>query len=46
MTMTVGIDWAEIHHDVALMNIDGVVLARARIETGAPGFVELLALIA
>ncbi|MDZ7884170.1 MAG: IS110 family transposase [Mycobacterium sp.] len=45
MTMTVGIDWAEVHHDVALMNSDGVVLARARIDTGAAGFVELLGLI-
>jgi transposase len=46
MTMTVGIDWAEVHHDVALMNTDGIVIARARIDTGAAGFVELLGLIA
>lgn len=46
MTLTVGIDWAEIHHDVALMNTDGIVVARARIDTGAAGFVDLLALIA
>lgn len=46
MALTVGIDWAEIHHDVALMNTDGTVIARSRIETGAAGFVELLALIA
>ncbi|MCD2158350.1 IS110 family transposase, partial [Rhodococcus cerastii] len=43
---TVGIDWAEIHHDVALMNTEGSVIARARIDTGAIGFIELLALIA
>lgn len=46
MNLTVGIDWAEIHHDVALMNTEGVVIARARIDTGANGFIELLALIA
>jgi transposase len=46
MTLTVGIDWAKIHHDVALMNTEGIVIARARIGTGAAGFFELLALIA
>lgn len=46
MIMTVGIDWAEVHHDVALMNTDGIVIARARISTGADGFIELLNLIA
>jgi transposase len=46
MTLTVGIDWAEIHHDVAIMNSDGTVVGRARIDTGATGFIELLDLIA
>lgn len=46
MNLTVGINWAEIHHDVALMNTEGSVIARARIGTGATGFIELLALIA
>lgn len=46
MGLTVGIDWAEIHHDVAIMNTDGAVIARARIDTGATGFIELLNLIA
>ncbi|WP_167675538.1 transposase, partial [Rhodococcus sp. B10] len=46
MALTVGIDWAEIHHDVAIMNTEGTMLARARIDTGATGFIELLDLIA
>lgn len=46
MNLTVGIDWAEIHHDIALMNTEGSVIAKARIDTGATGFIELLALIA
>lgn len=46
MNVTVGIDWAEIHHDVALMNTEGSVITRARIDTGANGFIELPALIA
>ena len=35
MKLTCGIDWAEAHHDVALVDEDGVVVARARIDTGA-----------
>lgn len=46
MTLTCGVDWAEAHHDVALVNEHGVVVARARIDTGATGFTALLALIA
>lgn len=46
MTLTCGIDWAEVHHDVALMDQDGIIVARARIDTGAAGFVELLNVIA
>ncbi|WP_254191099.1 IS110 family transposase, partial [Nocardia noduli] len=41
-----GIDWAEKHHDIALMNDEGAVVARARINTGAEGFATLLAVIA
>jgi transposase len=46
MTITCGIDWAERHHDVALVDGDGVVVARQRIDTGATGFTELVGLIA
>ena len=46
MTITCGIDWAERHHDVALVDHDGVVVARQRIDTGATGFTELVGLIA
>ena len=46
MKLTCGVDWAEAHYDVALVDGDGVVVARARIDTGATGFNKLLALIA
>jgi transposase len=46
MGITCGIDWAEGHHDVAVMDAAGAVLAKARIETGVAGFTELLALLA
>jgi transposase len=39
-------DWAESHHDVALADEEGTVVARVRIETDTDGFTELLALIA
>jgi hypothetical protein len=46
MQLTCGVDWAEAHHDVALVDVDGAVVARSRIDTGASGFNELLVLIA
>jgi len=46
MAVTVGIDWAEDHHDVAIMDQEGAVVARARIDTGPVGVVTLLGLIA
>jgi len=45
MTITCGIDWAEAHHDVAVMDSDGKVLGRAKIDTGVAGFSELLSLL-
>lgn len=45
MTITCGIDWAESHHDVALMNHKGCIVARARIDVGLTGFGELMALL-
>jgi transposase len=41
-----GIDWAEDHHDVALVDRDGQLLARLRISDDAAGFAALLALLA
>ena len=44
--ITCGIDWAEAHHDVALVDGDGAVLARRRIKADVGGYGELLELIA
>ncbi|MGV9869939.1 hypothetical protein [Rhodococcus koreensis] len=46
MRITCGIDWAEIHHDIALADETGHIVARARIDTGATGFSDLVRLIA
>lgn len=46
MKLTCGVDWAEAHHDVTLVDEGGAVVARARIDTGAAGFNTLLTLIA
>jgi len=46
MTITCGIDWAEVHHDVALVDEAGQRVAKLRIDTGAKGFGELLDLLA
>src|ERR1700752_3939997 len=44
MDIYCGIDWAEDHHDVALVNRDGQLLARRRISDDAAGLAQLLAL--
>jgi transposase len=41
-----GIDWAEDHHDVALVDAGGQVLARLRITDDAAGLTALLELLA
>ena len=46
MGITCGIDWAEAHHDIALIDSDGAIVATKRIDTGFTGFTELLSLIA
>src|SRR5680860_375379 len=46
MKITCGIDWAEGHHDVALVNSDGELVAKLRIDTGLTGFSELMTLLA
>lgn len=46
MTLTCGIDWAEAHHDVALVDEDGQVVSRCRITANLTGFTQLLELFA
>jgi transposase len=46
MGITCGIDWAESHHDVALVDERGQLLARRRIDASVGGFTELLGLLA
>jgi len=41
-----GIDWATEHHDVAVIDDDGRVVARARVSNDAAGFAALLTLLA
>lgn len=45
MTVTCGIDWASDHHDVALVDHEGTLLARARITDDAVGLQQLLDLL-
>ena len=46
MGITVGIDWAEGHHDIAIMDAGGKVVAKARIDTGIEGFTTVLRMVA
>jgi len=46
MDVYCGIDWAEDHHDIALVNRDGQLVARRRISDDAAGLAQLLALLA
>jgi hypothetical protein len=46
MDIYCGIDWAEDHHDIALADRDGTLLARRRISDDAAGLAQLLALLA
>ncbi|MFJ5221238.1 IS110 family transposase [Streptomyces sp. NPDC088354] len=41
-----GIDWASDHHDVALIDQDGALLAKLRIDDNATGLTHLLDLLA
>jgi len=45
VSITCGIDWAEAHHDVAVLDDTGKVLERRRIDTGVPGFGQLTAML-
>lgn len=42
----VGVDWAEAHHDICVMNDAGVVLAESRIPEGVRGVAQLYELLA
>jgi transposase len=46
VTAYCGIDWAEAHHDLALVDETGVVLAKRRMSDDLAGFNELLSLLA
>ena len=46
MDVFCGIDWAEDHHDIALVDRDGKLLARQRISDDAAGLTRLLDLLA
>jgi transposase len=41
-----GIDWAEDHHDVALVDAEGRLVAKRRIGDNAAGFATLLQMLA
>jgi transposase len=46
MDVYCGIDWAEDHHDIALVDREGNLLARRRVSDDAAGLAGLLALLA
>ena len=46
MRVFCGIDWAEDHHDVALVDAEGMLVAKRRIGDDAAGFATLLQLLA
>jgi len=45
LTITCGIDWAENHHDVALVDESGKLVAKKRISDDAEGYRRLLELL-
>ena len=44
--VTCGIDWAQDHHDIALVDAGGRLVARRRIPESVAGFAELTAMLA
>ena len=46
MKVTCGIDWSEKHHDVALVDADGTLVARRRVTDDVAGWKALLELFA
>ncbi len=45
MNLFCGIDWSEEHHDVAVIDAAGLVVAKERVANNAAGFARLLALL-
>jgi len=41
LSLLCGIDWATEHHDVAVIDVDGRVVARGRVSDDAVGFAQL-----
>jgi transposase len=46
LSLYCGIDWATDHHDVAVVDDDGRIVARGRVDNDAAGFAQLLTLLA
>lgn len=46
MAVYCGIDWAEGHHDIALVDGDGRLVAKRRIKDSPEGVAELTAMLA
>jgi hypothetical protein len=46
LDVTCGIDWAEDHHDVAVVDRDARLLGKLRIDDDATGFQDLLRFLA
>ena len=46
MAVYCGIDWAEGHHDIALVDGDGTLVAKRRIKESLEGVAELTAMLA
>jgi len=46
MTLFCGIDWAETHHDVAIIDGSGLLVAKKRIGDDPAGFAEFIELLA
>jgi len=46
MAVYCGIDWAEGHHDIALVDHEGKLLAKRRINEDLDGFAEFTAMLA
>jgi hypothetical protein len=46
MAVYCGIDWAEGHHDIALVDGDGALIAKRRIDESLEGVAELTAMLA
>ena len=45
-SVTCGIDWAEGHYDVALVDVDGQLVGKSRYTDSTEGFAALLELLA